>query len=105
MMCVAGIVKIKGTITSAPKDSIIVAITPHAGKRVIERGMTLEKAQQTIDNADFAIKQRKGSQYVYYTKDGFAVLDNNGVLGTLGPLDEGGKKLYYAVMKNVKKEK
>ena len=70
-----------------------------------ERGITQEMAQQIIDNADFAIKQRRGSQYAYYTKDGFAVLDNNGVLGTTGPLDEGGKTLYDEVMKNAKDSK
>ena len=65
-----------------------------------ERGITQEWAQQIIDNADFAIKQRRGTQYAYYTKDGFAVLGNNGVLGTTGQLNEGGQTLYDEVMKN-----
>ena len=99
-MRAAGTIKTKGTITAAPKGRSIVGINTHAAKRMAERGITQETAQHIIDNADFAIKQRKGTQYAYYTKDGFAVLDNNGVLGTTGPLDEGGKKLYDEVMKN-----
>ena len=104
-MRAAGTLKTKGTITVAPKGRSIVDINTHAAKRMAERGITQEMAQQIIDNADFAIKQRRGSQYAYYTKDGFAVLDNNGVLGTTGPLDEGGKTLYDEVMKNAKDSK
>lgn len=96
----AGTIKTKGTITVAPKGRTIVEIDAHAAKRMAERGITQEWAQQIIDNADFAIKQRRGTQYAYYTKDGFAVLGNNGVLGTTGQLNEGGQTLYDEVMKN-----
>ena len=58
--------------------------------------------QNIIDNADFALKQRKGTQYAFYTSGGFAVLDNNGEIGTAGQLDERGKLLYDEVMKHVR---
>lgn len=99
-MRTAGTIKTKGTVTAAPKGHSIVEINTHAAERMAERGITQEKVQTIIENADFAIKQRNGTQYAYYTKDGFAVLNNKGVLGTTGPLDESGKKLYDEVMKN-----
>ena len=71
-------------------------------KRFASRGITLEWTQNIIDNADFALKQRKGTQYAFYTSEGFAVLDNNGEIGTAGQLDERGKLLYDEVMKHVR---
>ena len=62
----------------------------------------LEWTQNIIDNADFALKQRRGTQYAFYTSGGFAVLDNNGEIGTAGQLDERGKLLYDEVMKHVR---
>lgn len=100
-MRTVGTVKTKGTITSAPQGRSIIKINTHAMQRMVERGISQEMAQRIIDNAAFAVKQRNGAQYVYYTQDGFAVLDNNGVLGSTGPLDEGGKVLYNEVMRYV----
>ena len=99
------IIRATGVVTSAPKGKKIVFPNGHTLERMIERNITLEKAQSFIDDADFALKQRKGLQYAYYTSEGFAVLDNDGVLRSVGMLDEGGKKLYQEVMKIVKVNK
>lgn len=97
----AGAIKTTGTVTIAPKDSVISTIKPHAVERMAERNITQEMAQRIIDNADFAIKQRQGTQYAFYSKEGFSVLESQGLLGTVGLLDKGGKLLYDEVIKHV----
>ena len=48
------------------------------------------------------MKLNKILTYAFYTSEGFAVLDNNGEIGTAGQLDERGKLLYDEVMKHVR---
>lgn len=101
----AGIVRTKGTVTKAPRGRVILNINEHAAERLAERGITKEFVQSIVDNADFAVKQRQGTQYAYYNENGFAALGNDGLLGTAGRLDEGGQKMYDEVMKYVRNRK
>lgn len=94
-----GTIRAKGTVTSAPKGRRIVDYNTHAFEDMEKRGITLETAQKFIDKAVFALKQRKGTQYAFYSSEGYAVLDNDGLLTSVGYLDEGGKILYEEVMK------
>lgn len=96
-----GKVRTTGTLVSAPLGRVAVKANEHAEKRFASRGITLEWTQNIINNADFALNQRNGTQYAFYTSEGFAVLDNNGEVGTAGQLDERGKLLYDEVMKYV----
>lgn len=95
-----GAIRATGTVTNAPRGRSIVTINEHAQEAMQRRGITQEMAQSIIDNAQFALKQRKGTQYAFYSSDGYAVLDNDGMLTSIGQLDEGGKLLYDEVMKN-----
>ena len=97
-----GKVRMTGTLVAPPLGRVAIKANEHAEKRFASRGITLEWTQNIIDNADFALKQRKGTQYAFYTSEGFAVLDNNGEIGTAGQLDERGKLLYDEVMKYVR---
>ena len=97
-----GKIRTTGTLAAPPPGRVAVKANEHAEKRFASRGITLEWTQNIIDNADFALKQRKGAQYAFYTSEGFAVLDNNGEIGTAGQLDERGKPLYDEVMKYVR---
>lgn len=101
----SGQIRATGVVTSAPVGRVIVDANDHTLKRMEERNITLEKAQSFIDNADFALKQRNGTLYVFYTNEGFAALSNDGILQSVGLLDEGGKRLYQEVMKYVKGNK
>lgn len=94
-------IKAMGTVTAAPKGRIIVTANTHGADDMITRSITQETAQGFIDNALFALKQRKGTQYAFYSSEGYAVLDNDGMLTSVGWLDEGGKILYEEVLKNV----
>lgn len=97
-----GKVRTTGTLVAPPLGRVAVKANEHAEKRFASCGITLEWTQNIIDNADFALKQRRGTQYAFYTSGGFAVLDNNGEIGTAGQLDERGKLLYDEVMKHVR---
>ncbi len=97
-----GKVRTTGTLVAPTLGRVAIKANKHAEKRFTSRGITLEWTQNIIDNADFALKQRKGTQYAFYTSEGFAVLDNNGEIGTAGQLDERGKLLYDEVMKHVR---
>ena len=97
-----GKVRTTGTLVAPPLGRVAIKANEHAEKRFASRGITLEWTQNIVDNADFALKQRKGTQYAFYTSEGFAVLDNNGEIGTAGQLDERGKLLYDEVMKHVR---
>lgn len=95
-----GVIKATGTVTNAPKGRSIVTVNEHAAQRMAERDITLKTAQNIIKNAKFALKQRKGTQYAFYSSEGYAVLDSDGMLTSIGWLDENGKILYDEVMKN-----
>lgn len=41
-------------------------------------------------NAVFALKQQNGAVYAFYSENGFAVVDTDGLLRTAGRLDEKG---------------
>lgn len=94
-----GGIKATGTVTNAPKGRSIVNVNEHAFDDMEKRDITLETAQKFVDKAVFALKQRKGTQYVFYSSKGYAVLDNDGLLTSVGYLDEGGKILYEEIMK------
>ena len=99
---VSGQIRATGVVTIAPKDKTIIILNVHAVDRMQQRHITIEKAQSFIDGADFVLKQRNGTQYAYYTEEGFTVLDDNGEVKSVGFLDEGGKFLYERVMRFVK---
>ena len=97
----SGKIRATGTLVAPPQGRTVVDINDHAKGRFAERGLTKDWVQGIIDTADFALKQRRGTQYAYYTSTGFAVLEINGEVGTAGPLGERGQLLYDEVMKHV----
>lgn len=100
-----GKIRSTGTLVAPTRKLKIKSLNDHAEKRFAERDLSIQWSQNVVNNADFAIKQRKGTQLAYYSSEGMAVVDFNGRLGTTGRLDEGGILLYNEVMKIVKKQK
>ncbi len=98
----SGKIRATGTLVAPPQGRLIVEPNQHAKDTFIKRGITQADAQEIIDNAIFALKQRQGTQYAFYTEKGYAVLRNDGLLTSLGWLDEGGRLLYDEVIKHVK---
>ncbi len=98
----SGKIRATGTLVAPPQGRLIVEPNQHAIDTFTKRGITQADAQAIIDNAVFALKQRQGTQYAFYTEKGYAVLRNDGLLTSLGWLDEGGRLLYNEVIKYVK---
>ncbi|MBQ4563847.1 MAG: hypothetical protein IJA58_05145 [Lachnospiraceae bacterium] len=99
-----GGIKATGTIVAPPHGNRVKTLNDHAKLRFAERDITQAWAQGIVDGADFALKQRLGTQYVYYSNGGMVVLNDIGEIGTAGTLDEQGKLLYDEVMKYVGKQ-
>lgn len=97
-----GKIKATGILAAPPRGRVIVESNQHAKDTFIKKKITQDDAQKIIDNAIFALKQRKGMQYAFYTEKGYAVLRNDGLLTSLGWLDDGGRLLYNEVIKYVK---
>lgn len=98
-------IKTTGTLVYPAKKYKIQTFDSHAAKRADERGLTKEWAQGIVNSADFAVKQRKGTQFAYYNSEGMAVVDLEGVLHTLGTLDEGGELLYKEALEYIENNK
>ena len=97
-----GKIRATGTLVAPPVGIVPLKPNAHAKARFVERGITMKWVRDTVDSADFALKQRKGTQYAFYTNEGFVVLNNKGEIGTAGRLDERGMELYKEVMKHVR---
>ncbi len=96
-----GKIKTTGTLVYPARKYVIKDVNSHATERMQERDLTEGWAQNIINNAEFAVKQRKGTQFAYYNGEGMVVVDRDGILKTLGKLDDGGKILYEEVLKHI----
>lgn len=90
-------IRARGVAVHAPKHLRITSANPHAKGRMDEREMTIEDARRIRDNAIFALEQRNGDAYAFYSGEGFVAVDLNGEIQSLGHLDEGGQLLFELV--------
>lgn len=65
----------------------------HVFQRIAEREMSFTDAEKIISDARFALRQQNGKVHAYYSADGFVAVRNDGMIYSMGRLDEGGKKL------------
>lgn len=72
----------------------------HVFERMIERNMTLADCDKIIASSKVALSQWNGGQTVYYSELGFVAVRSNGVISSLGRLDDGGKILMEVVKKH-----
>ena len=101
----SGAIRAKGTVVKPPSGFTIDAENEHAQGRLAERNITVDEAQGYINNAVFALKQQRGTVYAFYSKDGFAAIDTDGLLRTAGRLDEKGKLLFDKVVDCIENSK
>ena len=97
-----GKIRAKGTLVPPPRNKKIIESNDHAMTSLAKRNMTQNDAQNIVDNALFALEQRKGQQHSFYSKKGYAVVNTEGLLTSVGWLDDGGDFLYTEVSKYVK---
>ena len=95
-----GKIKLTGKFVTAPKLQKKLEFNEHTLERMAERGITPEDAQNIVKNALFAIEQRNGTQHAYYSDKGFIAVQTSGLTGTIGWLDEGGKKIVEVAKKH-----
>ncbi len=97
----AGTIKAKGRlIESPPAPDEINFASDHVLQRWAERGMGPMDAERIIRSSKVAMSQRNGTQTCYYSELGFVAIGQDGNVSSIGPLDEGGKKLMEVVKKH-----
>lgn len=96
-----GTIKSTGKLIESPSaPNELIVDRDHVFQRMIERKMTLTDCDKIISASKVALSQWNGGQIVYYSEQGFVAVRSNGVISTLGPLDDGGKKLMEVVKKH-----
>ena len=96
-----GIIKSKGgfVLPPAAPDALIFERN-HVFQRIAEREMSFTDAEKIISSARFALRQQNGKVHAYYSADGFVAVRNDGMIYSMGRLDEGGKKLMEVAKKH-----
>lgn len=95
-----GLVRIKG-VAVKPISSDIKELNDHTLQRMDERNITKEDIQSFINNSIVTFKQRKGTQYAYYSEKGFAAISTDGVVVSTGWLDKKGELIVKEAKKNL----
>lgn len=97
----AGTIKAKGRLIESPSaPNEINFASDHVLQRWTERGMGPMDAERIIRSSKVAMSQRNGTQTCYYSELGFVAIGQDGNVSSIGPLDEGGKKLMEVVKKH-----
>ncbi|MCH3973428.1 MAG: DUF4258 domain-containing protein [Oscillospiraceae bacterium] len=94
-----GTIRVKGMLVKAPAVPGTLTFSGHALDRLSERGMTLQDVERIIKSPKFAIRQRNGTQHVYYSEAGFIAIKSDGTVSSIGQLDEGGKTVLEVAKK------
>lgn len=96
----SGKIKLTGTAVSPPAIPDTLSFEGHALEQMGKRQISLAQANEIAENAILAIRQRNGAQHSYYSDKGFIVIRQDGSIGTVGWLDDGGKKIVEAMKKH-----
>ena len=94
-------IRATGTVVTPPKSISFFVANEHAMDSYARKNITKNDAWEIVRNSDFALKQRKGDQHTFYSKKGYVTITKDGIMTSLGWLDDGGKLLYNEVMKYV----
>ncbi|MGN0974667.1 MAG: phage minor capsid protein [Gemmiger sp.] len=96
-----GIIRSKGSFVMPPKaPETLIFEREHVFQRIMERQLSFTDAEKIIANARFALRQQNGNLHAYYSDDGFVAVRSDGTVCSMGPLDEGGKKLMEVAKKH-----
>lgn len=96
----SGKIKLTGTTVSPPAIPDTLSFEGHALEQMGKRKISLAQANEIAENAILAIRQRNGAQHSYYSDKGFIVIRQDGSIGTVGWLDDGGKKIVEVMKKH-----
>lgn len=89
----SGKIKLTGVAVSPPAIPDVLNFEGHALEQMGKRQISLAQANEIAEHAVLAIRQRNGTQHSYYSDKGFIVIRQDGSIGTVGWLDDGGKQV------------
>lgn len=99
-----GAIRVKGLVVKH-SPIVLTSTNDHAKQQISVRGITVEQAQMIIDKSKFALRQQEGKVFSFYSEFGFAAIDTEGMLRTVGKLDSGGGLLFKEVLKHIEVNK
>ena len=99
-MILRGEIRAKGIVVRHSPITL-ASINDHAKQQMSARNITIEQTKKIIDKSKFALRQQNGNVFAFYSSDGFAAIDTNGDLRTVGKLDGGGDLLFKEVLKHI----
>ena len=96
----SGKIKLTGVAVSPPAIPDVLNFEGHALEQMRKRQISLAQANEIAEHAVLAIRQRNGTQHSYYSDKGFIVIRQDGSIGTVGWLDDGGKQVVEVMKKH-----
>ena len=96
----SGKIKLTGVAVSPPTIPDVLNFEGHALEQMGKRQISLVQANEIAEHAILAIRQRNGTQHSYYSDKGFIVIRQDGSIGTVGWLDDGGKQVVEVMKKH-----
>lgn len=96
----SGKIKLTGIAVSPPAIPDVLNFEGHALEQMGKRQISLAQANEIAEHAVLAIRQRNGTQHSYYSDKGFIVIRQDGSIGTVGWLDDGGKQVVEVMKKH-----
>lgn len=96
----SGKIKLTGVAVSLPAIPDVLNFEGHALEQMGKRQISLAQANEIAEHAVLAIRQRNGTQHSYYSDKGFIVIRQDGSIGTVGWLDDGGKQVVEVMKKH-----
>ena len=96
----SGKIKLTGVAVSPPAIPDVLNFEGHALEQMGKRQISLAQANEIAEHAVLAIRQRNGTQHSFYSDKGFIVIRQDGSIGTVGWLDDGGKQVVEVMKKH-----
>ena len=96
----SGKIKLTGVAVLPPTIPDVLNFEGHALEQMGKRQISLAQANEIAEHAVLAIRQRNGAQHSYYSDKGFIVIRQDGSIGTVGWLDDGGKQVVEVMKKH-----
>ncbi len=96
----SGKIRMTGAAVVPPALPNTLNFEGHSLEQMAKRQISLAQANEIAEHAILAISQRNGTQHSYYSDKGFIVIKQDGSIGTVGWLDDGGKQIVEVMKKH-----
>lgn len=96
----SGKIRMTGTAVIPPALPNTLNFEGHSLEQMAKRQISLAQANEIAEHAILAVRQRNGTQHSYYSDKGFIVIKQDGSIGTVGWLDDGGKQIVEVMKKH-----